>query len=199
MRFACDEERRYWRLAAALLGAIFLSSYWVRILVEWLRDRNLLRIAIAAAFVLVAVAIGAWIARAGGRWRAAAALVAVGGVYASANLGLEIVQERIHLLQYGALALLAESALRARAGADATFGLRSPAAWAAGAFAVAFAGGFADEALQGLLPQRYYDLRDVGLNGVSAALALVARELVKRAVAGDRAARAMRAAGGAPS
>jgi hypothetical protein len=45
-----------------------------------------------------------------------------------------------------------------------------------GAILFAAAAGWLDELLQGLLPDRVYDLRDVGINAVAALMAIVADE-----------------------
>lgn len=71
---------------------------------------------------------------------------------------------RIHLVEYGLLAILILRALPARNG---------PASLLA-AFAAASVIGLADEAVQHLLPNRVFDWYDVGLNSAAALLGLLA-------------------------
>jgi hypothetical protein len=95
-----------------------------------------------------------------------ATLVGAGACYAFAFSWLRAQRlERTHLPEYGIVAWLAWRAL-----APLLPG-RVPAYAAAAALGAAI--GYGDELLQGLLPGRYYDLRDVGLNALGAALAVV--------------------------
>jgi hypothetical protein len=73
--------------------------------------------------------------------------------------------ERIHLPEYGILAALAWWALRGR---DVAVGRAH-----AGALAIALAVGLADEVIQLAVPRRFFDWRDVVLNGVAGLLALL--------------------------
>jgi hypothetical protein len=193
MRWASRRERRLWRAVAALVAAIYASAYFVQFALDFLRAQNLLRLAIGAGFAAVAVAVGGWLVRSGARLRAWGAVALVAAVYAGAALALPIVQERVHLLEYGALALLAREALRARAAADPACGFRSTRAAACGAFALASLAGAGDEVVQAILPNRVGELRDSALNALSAGLALAAASAVEGALARDR-----RARGGAP-
>jgi hypothetical protein len=181
-----ERERFWWRVAAALVGAIVLSAYFVQFVVAWLFERNLLRVAIAAGFAVVAAGIVGYVARRGATWRSWAVLAVVAGAYAGAALGLDVVQERIHLVEYGAVALVCRAALAERAAADPAFGFRSVWAASAGALALAFAAGYLDELVQAALPNRHYDLRDVGLNTLAAAMALVAARWVESTLEPDR-------------
>jgi hypothetical protein len=190
VRAASERERRLWRAAFGLAGAIYASAYFVQFALDFLRAHNLLRLTIGVVFALVAGAVIATMARAGAGARAWSTLLLVGAAYAAAALLLEIVQERIHLIEYGALALAARGALTARAAADPTSGFRSPEAASCGALAFGFVVGVGDELLQGALPNRVGELRDVGINSLSAALAVAAAAAVERALQRDRRARA---------
>ncbi len=179
-------ERRLWQAVVALVGAIYLSAYFVQFAVDFLFKRNLLRLTLGAGFALAATVAAIWLARAGGRWRVGATMALVAAGYVGAGLALDVVQERVHLLEYGALVLLVRAALGARAAADPEFGFKSAAAVSCGAFALAFLAGAGDEAVQGLLPNRHADLRDLGLNAAAAAMALVAASAIEPALASDR-------------
>jgi hypothetical protein len=95
-----------------------------------------------------------------------AALLGAGAAYALAFSWLRAQRlERTHLPEYGIVAWLAWRAL------DPLLPGRVAAYAAAAALGAAI--GYGDELLQGLLPGRYYDLRDVALNALGAALAVV--------------------------
>ncbi len=181
MRWARSaDERRRWRFALAFLGAIYGSLYFLPFLLELLRARNLLRVALGALALALLVAVVVAFARrraAGREWAVLAAIVAV---YALVLSRMSILQERLHLLEYGALALLVRDALRASflAGARRNHPERDAAL---GAFVATAAAGWVDELLQGILPNRYYDLRDVGFNALAAGLALSAAALTAAA------------------
>ena len=66
--------------------------------------------------------------------------------------------------------------------------MRWSASQAALGVAVAGAAGWADEGIQFLLPNRYYDWRDVGLNLLGAVLAVGAAAALAEARRADRAA-----------
>ncbi len=96
-----------------------------------------------------------------------AALVVMGAVIGALVLGLEIPEERMHFLQYGLLAVLARRALALRLPARRQYPV---------AIVLAAAVGFGDELIQGLLPGRVYDLRDVVINALAAVLAMAGDE-----------------------
>jgi hypothetical protein len=181
--FRTPLERRLWLLAALLVLGIYASAYFVQLLLDGLRARGLLGptiwacLALAAGGVLVAL-----LRQRPERWELGL-LLAASGAYALLLHHLDIIQERIHLLEYGALGGLCYGALRER-WADAAAGAADarPGApvgalrqwlrrWP-GAVAVVLAGfaGWGDEIVQGILPNRRYDLRDVATNAEAAAL-----------------------------
>ncbi|MBF0272245.1 MAG: VanZ family protein [Magnetococcales bacterium] len=77
--------------------------------------------------------------------------------------------ERVHLLEYGILAFLVFRAM----GQPSGMGLL----WCYLAVVMA---GFSDETIQWILPNRYFDLRDVGMNGVGAACGLWFGVMIRR-------------------
>jgi VanZ family protein len=72
--------------------------------------------------------------------------------------------ERLHLIEYGLLSLLAFRALR--------LDLSALKSYAFG-FLIAAAFGFVDELIQGVLDNRVYETRDVAINVISAGLSLL--------------------------
>ena len=176
-RFRTSRERRLWLLAGAVVLVIYASAYFVQFALDVLRERGLLGAAIWGVVLVAAAAGVAFLVRQRpGRWEVAL-LFAAAGAYLLFLRHLQILQERIHLLQYGAVGGLAYAALCERWGdtgaASATAApprrrwQRWPAGWA---ILIATAAGWGDELVQALLPNRYYDLRDVATNAEAAAL-----------------------------
>jgi VanZ like family len=124
----------------------------------WLLGPGLPLIALAGAAVLVVV-----LRRRGAPAWAHAALVGAGLAYAVAFSWLRAQHlERTHLPEYGLATWLAWRALD-------PLGRGSFASYA-GAACLAAAIGYGDELIQGVLPSRVYDLRDVGMNALGAVL-----------------------------
>lgn len=166
-----DRERRWWRIAGGISLAIYLSLYPLQFLLDALRARGLLAPTVAACFALVAGGVVIWLVRRRGGLRAWLALAVAGTLYLALMTRLEVVQERFHLLEYGALALVLRRAL---AESFARRWRGRALAWRAGGGAILGAAlvGWGDELIQALLPNRVYDLRDVGFNALAAALAI---------------------------
>lgn len=186
-------ESRLWLLAGSLVLAIYASAYFVQFLLDVLRKRGLLGATIGSAFVVVAAGAAAVVVRQRpGRWEVAL-LAAAAGTYLLMLRHLTIIQERIHLLEYGALGGLCYAALLERWKVEGTVPpaetrprwQRWPAAWA-----VLLAGlaGWGDEIVQALLPNRKYDLRDV-LTNAEAAAVLVLVLAARRRLRGEAAAK----------
>jgi arylsulfatase A-like enzyme len=72
--------------------------------------------------------------------------------------------ERLHLVEYGFMGYMIFRALRMDVG---------PASAYLGAWAIAVLIGVGDECIQWVLPQRFFEVKDIQLNAVSAALGLV--------------------------
>lgn len=186
--FRSRRERRLWLGAGALLVAIYASLYSVRPLAEWLRDRNLLRLTIAALFLLAAaVILRKFVARAP-RWREIVVMALFAALYLAVLWPVRMPEERFHLLEYGLLAGLVYAALleRDRPGGEMRW---MPGQAALGALVTGLAG-WGDEGIQYLLPNRHYDWLDVGLNLLAAVLAIAAlAALAEARLAGRRGAR----------
>jgi hypothetical protein len=176
-RFRTPRERRLWTIAAGLVLLICASAYFVQFLMNALRERGLLGAAIWGIVIVSGGGGAAFVLRQRpGRWEMAL-LLAAAGAYLLFLRHLDILQERVHLLEYGAVGGLAYVALCERCGADEDAGVavarprprwqRWPAAWAV---LIAGAAGWGDELVQALLPNRHYDLRDVATNAEAAAL-----------------------------
>jgi hypothetical protein len=163
---ASAKERRLWWSVAALLVAIYASVYPAQVLLLWLRERGWLGRSVWTLFAAVAVLVTWAIAKGRARGSEWALLAAVGVLYLSIVVRMPIIQERIHFILYGVVAGLAYEALRER-------WRLGGAAWPAAGVAALLAGaaGWIDEAIQAAMPNRVYDLRDVGFNALAGALA----------------------------
>ncbi|MGB5297049.1 MAG: hypothetical protein WBP34_19065, partial [Thermoanaerobaculia bacterium] len=69
MGFTSARERRLWILAGSCLLLIYSSLYIARPVTNWLRDANLLRLAVAGAFLLAAAGVGLGLLRSRRGWR----------------------------------------------------------------------------------------------------------------------------------
>jgi VanZ family protein len=171
-------ERRLWTALAVYLAAIYATLYHAQFVMTWLRTRNLLAKSLLVIFGAAALALALAVLRARPGPRETLLLLAVAALYVFLLSRMEILQERLHILEYGLVGALARGALRERRGRSA---LEADGPAALGALLLAVAAGWLDEGIQAILPNRVYDLRDVGFNAGAAALAVGALEL-RRAV-----------------
>lgn len=180
--FRSTRERRLWLAVAVAVAALLVSLYPLQFALDALRARNLLRLTIGGLFLLCAAAGAVVLVRRRAPLAAWLVGIAAGAVYAGCALAMEVPQERLHLVEYGALALLLREAIAASVAArPGGRRVSNVDVWALGA---ATAVGWIDEAVQGILPNRIYDLRDVAFNALAAALALVAAAAVRKAMKG---------------
>ena len=182
--FRSVREHRLWVAVAVAVTLLLAALYPLQFALDSLRARNLLRWTIAALFVASAVPVIYSVARRRAPFRAWLVLAATGAVYLALALAMEVPQERLHLVEYGALALLVRAAV---AESVAVRALRdrvtSVDVWTLGAVTAV---GWLDEAVQGILPNRIYDLRDVAFNALAAGLALTAAAALRAAMNGRR-------------
>lgn len=168
--FSSRRERRLWLWALGVVAAIYASLPFVGAIAAALRERGILVAAFVAGFVLVIAAIvGAALRRRPGRrelWVGLGVVAAYVMVVVRLGIGPE---ERTHLFEYGLVAALVYHALAERA----TNGRR---VWAPAVTSVLLtaAVGWIDEGIQWMLPNRVYDLRDVGFNALAAFMAVAA-------------------------
>ena len=168
-------ERRLWIAAVGWVLLIYSTLYYVRAPIEFLRERNLLRLTVAAVFLLTAVTVIFFLMRRHPRRRALFVLGAAGVVYLILFWVMERAEEKLHFVEYGVLAGLIYAALlerRARRLSDSGAGWR----WWPELLAILLtsAFGWGDEGIQAVLPNRVYELRDVGLNVAAAVVAVSA-------------------------
>ncbi len=168
--FASKRERRFWLWSLITVVAIYSTLGLTWKLAAELRQRNLLEISFVVGFLLVITAIvGSGIVRQAG-WREIWVLLGVVAVYGMVMVRIALTpEERTHLFEYGILATLIHQALseRARNGRK----VPSPAILAVLITALL---GWLDEGIQALLPNRVYDIRDVGTNALAGVMAIAA-------------------------
>lgn len=191
MRFHSRRERTLWLLAAGYTLVIYSTLAVVRTLTTYLRQRGLLRPTLWALLAGAVVAVIAWVVR--GRPRArewlVLGLVALG--YVLVLPVAKVPEEKFHLLEYGLLGGLVYAALSERRDARPPAARRPPLYLRLApfsAFLLATLLGFVDEVIQGILPSRVYDIRDVLLNALAAGLAIAAiwgREWARAGQASD--------------
>ena len=93
------------------------------------------------------------------------ALIAIGAAYAYLLMVFApIPAERLHLVEYGLVGFFLYRALR--------LDLKPGKAYFC-SFALTVTVGFVDECIQWVLPQRYFEMKDVQLNAISGALGLL--------------------------
>jgi len=180
--FTSDRERRLWFWALAVVVAIYSTLGVAGTLAEVLRERNLWGALFVVGFLLVVAAIvGSALKRRPGRreiWVALGVTAVYGMVVVRMGIGPE---ERTHLFEYGLVAVLIYQALTERL----QHGRRVPAPAALAVAATALLG-WLDEGIQALLPNRVYDLRDVGVNALAGLMAIAASLALARARRSDR-------------
>ena len=180
--FRSERERRLWLAVAVAVVALLAALYPMQFALDALRARNLLRFTITVLFVVCAVAVASTLVRRRAPVRAWLVVALAGALYAVLALAMEVPQERLHLVEYGALALLIRTAIEESAEIRR---LRDRVSnvdiWALGATTAI---GWLDEAVQGILPNRMYDLRDVAFNALAAVLALGAAAALRGALLG---------------
>ena len=161
-----SKREEKWLWVILWTGLIYSSAAFVRPVCEYLRSLTLLNITVTAAMaVFLALIIGRFLL---GFAKLPLVkrilLVLVLAFYASGMVILKIPEERIHLVQYGVLAYLVFNAFTVDCTGQQSFGL---------AFCVTLGLGWGDEIIQSFTPGRFYDNKDVILNGVSGLLGLV--------------------------
>lgn len=155
-----------WLPVAAYVCAIYLTVPVVRPLIRWLRSCGLGWVFTGGIPALggLAGALLLWRILSSprpGRVGSVASLAAIAALYAFFMKTLATFPvERFHLIEYGLLGYMAGKRLSAPGRESGRGG------WLAVA-AVAAAAGFVDEVIQGFIPLRYYDNRDVLINIIS--------------------------------
>ena len=142
------------------------------------------RAAVGIVFLLAAILVVLAIRRSRAGWRVYLGLAGAALLYVPVLILLRLPEERLHLVQYGLFCGLVFAALRERRThrpllSDATTLQRIAGAPWLQSMVLTLAAGWIDEGIQGILPNRYYDLRDVALNLSAGILYLVGWRVVQ--------------------
>lgn len=168
--FSSKRERRLWLWTVAVVVAIYSTLGPATTVAAALRERNLLRVSIGLALVLVlGPVLWRWLRQRPG-WREVGAAMGVAFAYWMVWIRVGSWEERTHLIEYGVVAALIHMALLERD--DNGRPVSMPAALAVGATAVL---GLLDEGIQALLPNRVFDIRDVFFNALAGFMIVAAR------------------------
>lgn len=168
-------ESFYWAVALGTVLLTWSTLYWAPFLSDWFRDRGWINGLIIGLFAFSAAVVVVLVLRRRPGWREMAVLAVFAVLYfLSVRPLMQRPEEALHFLQYGLVGGFFYAALRERRRQHPASSSRSPLGRfpAASAFLLAAAAGWADEGIQFLLPNRHYDLRDVGFNAAAAALAI---------------------------
>lgn len=172
--FTSTVERRLWLSTVATLVAIFASLGRAPEWASALRTHGLLEAIFLGAFsiAVIAVLLVSLSVRPGLRQLAVG--LAVIAVYSAAFARIQILEERTHLFEFGIVGVLIYLALEERRTNGGA--VRMSAALAVSTTALL---GWVDEGIQAGLPDRVYDLRDVGTNALAGLLAVSATVALK--------------------
>lgn len=166
--FTSDRERRLWLYILAVMLAIYSTLSPAQKLAAALRERGLLGVSSGAVMLVVGIVIAVhWAKSRPGRLEVVAGLGVV-AAYLATMVRLPVPEARSHLFEYGLVAMLIDQALTERR----RNGRRVPVPPLLALVATAGLG-WIDEGIQAFLPNRVYDLVDVGQNAGFALLAIV--------------------------
>ncbi len=168
--FTSRREKWLWIWILAVVFAIYSTLGLAGTLAESLRNRGLLDafFVFSALLVLVIILIQGLRPQPHGIGVVVVLSIAVAYFMVFVRMGIPI-EERTHLIEYGVVAVLVHEALKERA----SQGRHVPVS-ALVALVVTILLGWLDEGIQAILPNRVYDIRDVGFNALAGLMAIVA-------------------------
>lgn len=167
-------QKQRWAVFGVYVAIVLCTVPFTRGITLALRNTDLLGATVTGSYALAVAGVVYYVLfnRRLADWIAFVVVAALLCVVTVLLLGLAIPEERVHFLQYGLMALLARQAC---AGPDGRvrIGVSIGLAWL-----LTSAIGLLDECLQGLVPSRVFDWRDVGMNAGAAVTALLLDELL---------------------
>lgn len=173
--FSSNRERRLWLYTLLVVGGIYATLGLASRLAGMLRDQGLLE----STFLLGMALIGLAVLTQGLTRRPTAAelgvFIGIGAVYLLAFVRIATPEERTHLIEYGVVGVLIYEALTERR----RNGGRGPAP-ALLSVAITAALGAIDEGIQFLLPERVFDVRDLGFNALAGVLGVGGMTLLRQ-------------------
>lgn len=165
--------RRYWLQALGWVACIYITLPIVRPICEFLRKAILFNLVVNTTILLVIgiliifFCVRRQISKTSLLFFVFLAVISYGSIASF----VKIPEEKIHFLEYGLLAFLLFRALRVNKSEFKSY------LWA---LILTLAFGWADEGIQHLLPNRYYDTRDVVFNLLGGVLGLSFTFILRR-------------------
>lgn len=153
-----------WFLLIIYIGIVYGTLYHIRFLSNFLRTELGTWYSPIINSLIALVGIVFLIGIRPKRWVSYLFLIPILGIYAYLFKQLQLPEERIHFLQYGIMGFLSLKALMH------SFLPPMLYLWAVG---LTFLLGWIDEIIQGFLPNRIYDIRDVFMNGFAGILGIL--------------------------
>lgn len=174
--FGSDRERRYWFFGLITVVAIYSTLGLAGTAAEAMRRRGLIEGAFGFALFVAAITVAGSAVSRRPRWREVWVGLGIAVAYGMVLIRMLSPEERTHLFEYGLVSVFIHQALAERLRSDGR--VLRPAGLAVVITAVL---GWIDEGIQALLPNRVYDLRDVGFNALAGLMAIAARLALARA------------------
>lgn len=165
--FTSKRERNLWLWVVAVVVAIFSTLGLAQTLAGILQDRELLDGTFLIGLFLVLATIVAMALKSRPRGIEIGVILGIAAVYLLVFLRMAVPAERSHLIEYGVLAVFVYQALLERR----SQGRRVPVPALVALLVTAFLG-LLDESIQALLPNRHYEIVDVGFNALAALMAI---------------------------
>lgn len=161
-----SDSKKDWLIAIGYVGFIYATLGVVRTPVSYLRSHGLLRLSLGFLYLACVVSLLLLMIRnqESSPWRYAM-LCSICFTYFLVGKHVNTPEEQIHFFQYGLVGVFFARAVSHHTKPYWKIFLA--------ALILATLAGWIDERLQGLLPNRHYDIRDVYLNFVSAFLGLI--------------------------
>lgn len=171
--FSSPRERQLWSWTALVLVAIYASLGVAGEVAATLRERELLIVAFMGGMLLAVLAVlTQWMKARPGQleiW----VVLGIAGAYIMATSRIASWEERTHLFEYSVVGLLVYQALLERKQHG-----RMSANVPLLAIVLTALLGVLDEFIQALLPNRVFDIRDIGFNALAGSMAVGASFLL---------------------
>lgn len=166
------ETKKRWLIAFGYVGFIYATLGVVRAPISFLRAHGVLRLSLGLMYVVCFFLLFGTLfkQRPAPLWRYFV-LCLIGGLYFLVGKWVRTPEEQIHFFQYGLVGVFYARALQLH--------WDSRVKVVVAALILATIAGTIDEILQGFLPSRHYDTRDIFLNAISAFLGLIAYNAVQ--------------------
>lgn len=167
--FTSRRERRLWTWAAIVVVATYSTLGLANSLADTLSASGLVDVLWIGGLLVMVGVVGTLVVRTRSGGLGVVILIGVATAYFMVLVRMASPVERSHLFEYSLVGVLIYLALYERRRNNAT--TRSPALLAVVSTALL---GLLDEAIQELLPDRVYDIRDVGFNALAGFMAVSA-------------------------